>query len=114
MWQQNWAAARQPSYGSQSRIRPGQPSSLNIETPGVYPLLINVNGTPDYGSPARLDQRRFLLPVTGVPADTGSGNPLADVVAPDTAKPVGVTMLWPLADKPRLAPACRAARLRSG
>ena len=85
-------------------IRPGQPSSLNIETPGVYPLLINVNGTPDYGSPARLDQRRFLLPVTGVPADTGSGNPLADVVAPDTAKPVGVTMLWPLADKPRLAP----------
>jgi len=85
-------------------IRPGRPSSLNIEAPGVYPLLINVNGTPDYGSPARLDQRRFLLPVTGVPAGTGSGNPLADVIAPDTTKPVGVTMLWPLADKPRLAP----------
>jgi hypothetical protein len=29
---------------------------------------------------------------------------LADVVAPDTTKPVGVTLLWPLADKPRLAP----------
>ncbi|MCB0922944.1 MAG: hypothetical protein KDB50_00065 [Mycobacterium sp.] len=85
-------------------IRPGPPSSLNIDTPGVYPLLINVNGTPDYGAPARLDQRSFLLPVTGVPPDPAAGNQLADVVAPDTSRPVGVTMLWPLADKPRLAP----------
>ena len=29
---------------------------------------------------------------------------MADVVPPDTTKPVAVTMLWPLADKPRLAP----------
>lgn len=85
-------------------IRPGSPSSLNIDNPGVYPLLINVNGTPDYGAPARLDQRSFLLPVAGVPPDPASGNQLADVVAPDTSRPVGVTMLWPLADKPRLAP----------
>ncbi len=85
-------------------LRPGQPSSLNIDAPGVYPMLINVNGTPDYGTPAKLDQRRFLLPVTGVPADPAAGNPLTDVVPPDTTRPVGVTMLWPLADKPRLAP----------
>lgn len=32
-----------------------------------------------------------------------AGDALA-VVAPDTSKPVPVTMLWPLADKPRLAP----------
>ena len=42
----------------------------------------------------------------GVPPDpaNSSDDSVADVVAPDTAKPVAVTMLWPLADKPRLAP----------
>lgn len=87
-------------------IRAGGQPSLGIETPGVYPVLTTVDGTPDGGEPARLDEARFLLPVTGVPADplTSTGNALADVVAPDTAKPVAVTMLWPLADKPRLAP----------
>ena len=33
------------------------------------PVLVNVNGTPDYGAPARLDNARFLLPVIGVPPD---------------------------------------------
>lgn len=76
-------------------IRSTPQPSLGIEAPGVYPLLVNVNGTPDYGAPARLDATRFLLPVTGVPSepDTASGNPLADVVAPDTTKPVPFTML---------------------
>src|ERR1700761_8807002 len=80
--------------------------SLDINAPGVYPLLVNVNGTPDYGEPARLDNARFLLPVVGVPADPldTSGDTLSAVVAPDTSKPVPVTMLWPLADRPRLAP----------
>ncbi|MCI4674027.1 hypothetical protein [Candidatus Mycolicibacterium alkanivorans] len=80
--------------------------SLGVDKPGVYPLLVNVNGTPDFGEAARLDDARFLLPVLGVPADpaNSTGDAVADVVAPDTAKPVAVTMLWPLADKPRLAP----------
>ena len=80
--------------------------SLGINAPGVYPLLVNANGTPDYGEPARLDNARFLLPVLGVPADPldTSGDALTAVVAPDTSKPVPVTMLWPLADRPRLAP----------
>lgn len=80
--------------------------SLAIKQPGVYPLLVNVNGTPDYGAPARLDNARFLLPVMGVPpysADS-SADALDSVVAPDTSKPVQVTMLWPLADRPRLSP----------
>ena len=92
-------------------LRSAVQPSLGINEPGVYPLLVNVNGTPDYGAPARLDARRFLLPVAGVPADplSTSGNPVADTaaadtVAPDTTKPVAVTMLWPLADRPRLAP----------
>jgi hypothetical protein len=81
-------------------------SSLQIEQPGVYPVMVNVNGTPDYGEPARLDDARFLLPVLGVPPDSGA-DPAADtltsVVPPDTSKPVRMTMFWPIADRPRLA-----------
>lgn len=76
--------------------------SLAITAPGIYPVLVNVNGTPDYGAPARLDNARFLLPVVGVPPNHSEG--LDSAVAPDTSKPVWITMLWPLADRPRLAP----------
>jgi hypothetical protein len=87
-------------------LRSATDPSLGIEQPGVYPVLVNVNGTPDYGAPARLDDARFLLPVVGVPADptaTASADTVTAVVPPDTSKPVRVTMLWPLADRPRLA-----------
>ena len=80
--------------------------SLRIDKPGVYPVLVNVNGTPDYGAPARLDDARFLLPVLGVPpepAADSAADTLTAVVPPDTSKPVRLTMLWPLADRPRLA-----------
>lgn len=79
--------------------------SLEIEEPGVYPALVNVNGTPDYGAAARLDDARFLLPVLGVPRDPSvvAGDALSAVTPPDTSRPVRMTMLWPLADKPRLA-----------
>ncbi|MFY9917015.1 MAG: DUF6049 family protein [Mycobacterium sp.] len=79
--------------------------SLGIHKPGVYPLLVNANGTPDYGAPARLDDARFLLPVIGVPPEpAANADALADVVAPDTSKPVRLTVVWPLGDRPRLAP----------
>ncbi|MCG5434132.1 hypothetical protein LV457_17810 [Mycobacterium sp. MYCO198283] len=86
-------------------LRAAQQPALGIERPGVYPLLVNVNGTPEYGAAARLDDGRFLLPVLGVPGDPGAAadEPTA-VVAPDTSRPVAMTMLWPLADRPRLAP----------
>jgi hypothetical protein len=87
-------------------LRSGELPSLHIDQPGIYPVMVNVNGTPDYGAPARLDEARFLLPVLGVPAEPAAGSAadtLASVVPPDTSKPVGITMLWPLADRPRLA-----------
>lgn len=40
--------------------------------------------------------------MVGVPPDRADD--LGSAVAPDTSKPVGITMLWPLADRPRLAP----------
>jgi hypothetical protein len=90
-------------------MRSATKHSLDIGAPGVYPLLVNVNGTPDYGEPARLDNARFLLPVVGVPPDPlvtagNAADAMDTVIAPDTAQPVPVTMLWPLADRPRLAP----------
>lgn len=87
-------------------IRAADGPSLRIEQPGVYPLLVNVNGTPDFGAPARLDDARFLLPVLGVPSEAAAetaAETLSSVVPPDTSKPVRLTMFWPLADKPRLA-----------
>jgi hypothetical protein len=89
------------SYPLRSDIGP----ALGLGTPGVYPLLVNVNGTPDYGAPARLDDARFLLPVVGLPAQKSpTGEELTSAVAADTTRPVQTTMLWPLADHPRLAP----------
>jgi len=97
------------SFTLSAPMRSPAKHSLDITAPGVYPLLVNVNGTPDYGEPARLDNARFLLPVVGVPPDPQDAagqalGALGAAIAPDTSKPVPVTMLWPLADKPRLAP----------
>jgi hypothetical protein len=92
------------SYPLRSAAEP----SLGIEAPGVYPVMVNVNGTPDYGAPARLDDARFLLPVLGVPRDPAADDAdtedaLTALVPPDTSRPVGLTLLWPIADRPRLA-----------
>ncbi|MGP4058280.1 DUF6049 family protein [Mycobacterium sp. 4D054] len=87
-------------------LRATEQPSLRVERPGVYPLMVNVNGTPDYGAPARLDDSRFLLPVLGVPPESGgdsAGDAVDSAVPPDTTRPVGLTMFWPLADRPRLA-----------
>lgn len=78
-------------------------ASLDITSPGVYPLLLNVNGTPAYGGQARLDDARFLLPVLGLPAPSSDADAKsAQPVSAPTDAPVATTMLWPLADRPRL------------
>ncbi len=84
-------------------VRSTDQPSLRIDEPGVYPLLVNVNGTPDYGGAARLDDARFLLPVLGLPRDPSSAGTEAAPMPPSTADPVAVTLLWPLADRPRIA-----------
>jgi hypothetical protein len=86
-------------------LRSTDGSSLSITKPGIYPVMVNVNGTPDYGEPARLDDARFLLPVLGVPPDPSAdaSDALTAVVPPDTTKPIALTLLWPIADRPRLA-----------
>ncbi|MBX7433724.1 hypothetical protein JDV09_16635 [Mycobacterium sp. Y57] len=101
------ARGQQVSFRLAAPLHSTGHASLDIVEPGVYPVMVNVNGTPDYGAPARLDDSRFLLPVMGVPpaegADGTPGDLLASAVPPDTTRPVDVTMFWPLADRPRLA-----------
>ncbi|APU18036.1 MULTISPECIES: DUF6049 family protein [Actinoalloteichus] len=65
---------------------------LQISEPGVYPLLMNVNGMPDYGNQARIATADLLLPVLGVPG----GASAEPSVQPAT------TLIWPLADEPRV------------
>lgn len=74
----------------------GSDESLALDQPGVYPLLVNVNGEPDYGDQARLAAVSIPLPVLAVP-----GGPTA---RPEAELP-GVTIVWPILDtRPRRLP----------
>jgi hypothetical protein len=76
-------------------LAPGQSAPLNITVnltgtraaqlsrAGVYPLLVNVNGTPEFGGPARLGAVSMLMPVLGRTSGGHSGAP-------------SMTLLWPL------------------
>ncbi|ADG96502.1 glycoprotein [Segniliparus rotundus DSM 44985] len=77
----------------------GSADSLQIPNPGVYPMLVNVNGTPDSGVHARLDDLRFLLPVLGLPAAPGLPAQPAKI-----DRPARLGLVLPFADEPRWAP----------
>ncbi|QRP46080.1 DUF6049 family protein [Amycolatopsis sp. FDAARGOS 1241] len=81
-------------------LEPGQSARLDVTVPltgqragqlsrtGVYPMLVNVNGTPEFGGPARLAAVSLLMPVLSGPArsETPSG------------KRADVSVLWPITD----------------
>lgn len=74
----------------------GVDGSLLIDEPGVYPMLVNINGKPEYSEQARLAAVSVPLPVMAVPGGRSAG---------PKASPPGVTMLWPLLDEqPRKLP----------
>jgi hypothetical protein len=95
-------AALQPGQSAPLRITvplDGSPAGLAVSRPGVYPLLINVNGTPDYGGPARLAALSTLLPVLDVPGQPTGGDG-------EGGEPVPLSLLWPIADlRPRVVAA---------
>ncbi|WP_367133898.1 DUF6049 family protein [Saccharothrix sp. HUAS TT1] len=74
-------------------LRGAGPTSLQITEPGIYPILANINGVPEYGGRARLAALSTLLPVLAVPGGQAATPP---------ANPAKLTVLWPLADRPRL------------
>ncbi len=80
-------------------LAPGQSAPLNITVnltgpravdrfsrPGVYPLLVNVNGTPEFGGPARLGAVSMLMPVLAGPGKQATSH----------AGAPSMTLLWPL------------------
>src|SRR5699024_2981638 len=70
----------------------GSPRGLTIPRPGVYPLLVNVNGTPESGNTARLVAFNLLLPVRTAPGGDG-GLATED----ESGDPLRMTLLWPIA-----------------
>ncbi|MFL6123272.1 DUF6049 family protein [Actinophytocola sp.] len=71
-------------------------TTLAVDEPGVYPLLVNVNGRPDYSEQARLGAVSIALPVLSVPGGSQA--------RPKSARP-DVTIVWPLLDeRPRQVP----------
>jgi hypothetical protein len=65
------------------------PDSLRITRTGVYPLMINMQGVPDFSTGYRLVAGTMLLPVLGA----------AGTQAPHSGSPSDLTMLWPLVDQ---------------
>jgi hypothetical protein len=80
----------------------GVPDSLQIPQPGVYPVVVNLDGKPDVGGPTRLASVRLLLPVLGLPPAT-PGAPPGPVWQPPP-QPAPLTVLWPLTAAPQRLP----------
>lgn len=83
------------SFTLTARIHGGDGDTLNINAPGVYPLLVNVNGRVSNSDSARLHDARVLLPVLSLPG--------SDRQDPATVASRPTTILWPLALTPQEA-----------
>jgi hypothetical protein len=83
-------------------LRGDPQEGLALALPGVYEVLVNVNGVPRDGVRARLAAVRLLLPVLSLPAGP---DPQADPAVPaPTGSSAGVSVLYPLTDAPRRLP----------
>ncbi len=77
---------------------------LDISQPGVYPVMVNVNGAvvlPTGPLQARIGELHLLVTVMGVPA----GGPAAEPGTNDRESPATPTpfnFIWPLVDQPHL------------
>jgi hypothetical protein len=84
-------------------LRGAPTAGLALDRPGVYEVLVNVNGVPDAGGRARLAAVRLLLPVLSLPAGP---DPVADPAVPvaSGSPTADLTVLFPLVDAPRRLP----------
>lgn len=74
------------------------PNSLAITEPGVYPLMVNVNGDvvlPAGPLEARIGELHLLVTVLSVPGGTDTTNPPA-------GNPTPFNFIWPMVDVPHL------------
>lgn len=87
------APGERTSFELRVELKGTGPQSLGLERPGVYPLLLNVNGDLAPQHRARVGSANFMLPVLSLPGGSTE--------AP--AKSTGVTTLIPLVDYPHMA-----------
>lgn len=93
-----------------ARAVPGHPGpDLQLTENGVYPLLVNVNGSPGGAGAARLDDARTLLPVLDAPRPdatrTDTARPGAATPAPATPAPATPAPEPGESDQPAAPPA---------
>ena len=75
-------------------------AGLAVRGPGVYPLMVNINGAVTLeGGPleARIGELHLLLTVMGVPGSTP-----APAIGAGTDNSLPVNVVWPLVDRPHL------------
>jgi hypothetical protein len=77
----------------------GEPeTSLALTTTGVHELLVNVNGAPQDGPPARLAAVRMLLPVLSLPPHPATPDAVPEAT---TGGATPFALLVPITDVPR-------------
>ncbi|NYH80806.1 hypothetical protein FHR84_004174 [Actinopolyspora biskrensis] len=89
----NLAPGQRTSFELRVELKGTGPQSLGLERPGVYPLLLNVNGDLAPQRRARVGSANFMLPVLSLPG--GSTEP--------PSQSTGITTLIPLVDYPHMA-----------
>ncbi|MGH3773685.1 MAG: DUF6049 family protein [Pseudonocardiaceae bacterium] len=96
------AAGQSRPFQLEVPLRGAEATSLQIDQPGVYPVLVTLDGNPEAGGVARLASVPLLLPVLGIPPAT-VGGPLGPVLR-RPPHPAPLTVLWPLAAAPDRLP----------
>ncbi|MDQ6658974.1 MAG: DUF6049 family protein [Actinomycetota bacterium] len=101
-------AGRSTSFAVAGWIAGGLPTGLQITAPGVYPVMVNVNGTIDVdGVPTqkRLGELHLLVTVASMPPTVTAGparQSASKSSSAGTARTTGVPMsfLWPVTSRP--------------
>ena len=83
-------------------LRGAELTSLHINEPGVYPMVVTLGGESDAGGFTRLASAPLLVPVLGVPPATPGDSPGPMLRRP--LQPAPLTVLWPLAAVPERLP----------
>lgn len=99
-------AGKSISFAVAGWIAGGLPTGLQITEPGVYPVMVNVNGTIDVdGVPTqkRLGELHLLVTVASMPSTataTGTQQPASKGPTTKVVKAVPMGFLWPVTSRP--------------
>ncbi|MGH3853994.1 MAG: DUF6049 family protein [Pseudonocardiaceae bacterium] len=96
------AAGQSRPFQLEVPLRGADLTSLQINDPGVYPVVITLDGMPEGSGLTRLATVALLLPVLGIPPGSSGGPPGPVLRGPPSPAPL--TVLWPLAALPDRLP----------